>query len=455
MDHSKIEIRGRSLFDCPVTLQKKILAHALNGTVILIISLQIFHWLKMTPFLHWTSFGTVLLISALVYSPKAFLKRSTLGETLFHMKWNDRTQKLSCQALPNPKDLLFTASSSCLILFSLVYSIQAVILSHPIWATPGSLELSAFIPSEDNWVVSPFFYTIGGWPKKFQQSPIFYSIPYEMGPPSKFIGKITTTWNNPDIKLTLEGPKTPRVSPSRDELKKCFEPRMQKPSCLHAKLIVLERHLGEMRSYLDQKCTLTQNFFDATEWNMQWVHVSDSHIEAARQPQGVHIRATRGAFVQDRFVLVNPKGVQQTLILSRPNTEQGVEAYNLVEKVIESSHVFTELESGRAWINSELNRIELNQMDQISDREEVAQHLQKIQMLLISKISVDPGSFDSYFHLAGTSLMLTNKSIRKQDGKNVAALENIRSAYRFAQDLAPDDPRTLQIQNYWLESRKY
>jgi hypothetical protein len=74
-------------------------------------------------------------------------------------------------------------------------------------------------------------------------------------------------------------------------------------------------------------------------------------------------------------------------------------------------------------VNSEIESIRLDRLRgmQENNNELVANQLAEIQILLISRISVEPGSYDSYFHLAGTSLLLAKKSIKTQDGKSVSA----------------------------------
>ena len=259
-----------------------------------------------------------------------------------------------------------------------------------------------------------------------------------------------------DIKLIIEGPKTPEWASAQKVLRDCFAGETVLTSmgnlvstndvayaCVQAKDRSLKRHLDEMRS------TANQN------WQVKWFQVNSPELTLENQTQGIYLSGASKNTIQDRFILINRNGIHQTVILNRPNSPQGDRAFSLVQNSIASLRTFPDLGPGRAWINNELSNVRLDTLSHLSSDELVANQLEEIQVLLISSISVDPGRFESYFHLAGTSLMLAKKSISTQDGKNVPALENIRSAYRFAQDVAPDDPRTPEIQSYWLEARKY
>jgi hypothetical protein len=152
---------------------------------------------------------------------------------------------------------------------------------------------------------------------------------------------------------------------------------------------------------------------------------------------------------------VSSNGTHQAIILNRSKGPQGNAAFALMQNAIQSMRSFNELNSGRAWVNRELEEIRLDDLHLLKDSTRLIARLAEIQSLLISRISVDPGSYDSYFHLAGTSLMLAKNSIKTRDGLSVIALQNLQSAYRYATDIAPKDPRTAHIQDLWIESNKH
>lgn len=89
--------------------------------------------------------------------------------------------------------------------------------------------------------------------------------------------------------------------------------------------------------------------------------------------------------------------------------------------------------------------------------------LSEIQTLLISKITVDPMSYDSYFHLGGTALILARQIAHTPnlaltsmtEDLGVIAKPLIQTALRYAQDVSPGDSRTAELQGYWVEARKY
>lgn len=110
---------------------------------------------------------------------------------------------------------------------------------------------------------------------------------------------------------------------------------------------------------------------------------------------------------------------------------------------------FSELNPGQTWINRELSEIHIDQLESQQNAPAFLPKVAEIQSDLISKISVEPSSLDSYFHLAGTSYLVFTHLGNKIDFIKGTAYQNLSSAYQFAQDLSPADSRTLQIQKMW------
>ena len=155
--------------------------------------------------------------------------------------------------------------------------------------------------------------------------------------------------------------------------------------------------------------------------------------------------------------MITPTGLQQAFILIRPlfSTPEG---FGTLQRSIASMRSFSTLDAPRAWINRELQGIHLNDLGNKHSPEFLSQRLAEIQGMLISRISVLPAGFESYFHLAGTSLFLA-QNLAKSSQHNptpgrAAALHNVQSAFQYAQDIAPADPRTGQIENLGLELKK-
>jgi hypothetical protein len=325
--------------------------------------------------------------------------------------------------------------------FALSIFIVHQMLSHPIWIRASVWKMESFTPSSNykEWLVTPFYYVIGGWPKFFDQKPVFYTIPYEAGPPKQFLGHIIAHWKSPDINLVLEGPKTPHQNKSFEETRDCF--LYAHPwSCITIREDTLSRHVDEIKESIAVQ-----------DWSLRWFQVENQLIPEKDRPQGIYLQAIGISRIQDRFILISRNGAHQSIILSRPMNSDGQKAFSLLQKTIASLRNLGEIESGKAWINEQLKNIRLKKIVTHTD-------LALVQSLLISKISVEPSNFDSYFHLAGTSLLLVRKGHEEKktsinNGMNFA-FQNLKSSYRFAKDVAPSDLRMRQIENLVFEAEK-
>lgn len=103
--------------------------------------------------------------------------------------------------------------------------------AHPYLQHCEQRPLAAVMPqpqSPDHWTRA-FFYSLGTWPRHPFGMPVVHALPYELGPPAQFPGRIIARWDAPEISVTFEGPKTPeglreksgRVL-NRDSVRGCF-----------------------------------------------------------------------------------------------------------------------------------------------------------------------------------------------------------------------------------------
>jgi hypothetical protein len=294
---------------------------------------------------------------------------------------------------------------------------------------------------------------MAAWPKAFKNKPVFYSLPYQKGPPTRFIGTITARWEMPWTKVTFEGPKTPGGSSpgfeAREKLRRCVtEFSIFSMDCLKAREMALSRHVTEMRQ------------LSLRDTSVRWFIVENKALLAQGlgedQTQGIHIRARNRDRIQDRIVIVTPQGTHQTIILDRPSGEPGELAWSVFEKSLRSLRVSDDLGPGLAWANQQLARVRLEDLKSVSDPKLWLARVTEIQTLLLAKISVEPKSFDTYYHLGGTAFMVAKYSAEHQlNEPGAAAKPMIQSAFRYAQDIAPNHKRTAELQGYWLDSQKF
>ena len=334
------------------------------------------------------------------------------------------------------------------------WTVTKIWIDHPMMRTTEDIEIAAFAPSADqvgekgDWLIAPFFYALGAWPKTFAGHPILYSLPYKKGPPTHFIGNIVARWSMPDIRLTIEGPRTPTHGESAAAIRDCLHSRAAELFCLSLRKNSLARHIDEMRA------------LNPTRWELKWFYVNNTGIPPEEVPQGIFLSAANDLRAQERYILINSSGAHQTLILSHSVGQQGDLAKSYLERSLGSLRISNKLETGRIWSDKMLSDIHLKELDTITDQNRLVSRLAEIQALLISKISVEPSNFDAYFHLGGTSLMLarlgaTQSIHQDQDEVSTVAKPMLQNILRYAQDVAPNNPRTAQIENFWRDSKKY
>lgn len=347
---------------------------------------------------------------------------------------------------------------ACLAIFTWGTGRHASLLS------AQSVMLPPFAPdnsakTQAQWTVAPFFYLVGAWPTQYLQKPIFYQLPYEVGPPTRFVGRIIARWQMPEIRLTLEGPKTPVVKPTRDELKNCILNRAW--SCPTLRWEVLNRHLQEMRA------AGVQN------WKLAWFEIQSAPGATEFPPAGILLTGTSDSCVEDRAILVSPSGIQQTLILRRSTATESQPALDLFVQTLRSLRMTESLDLSRTLSALRISEVALPSPKTPLESPELSAQIARAQAVLIARISAAPKDLDAYFHLAGSSLLLLRhaEALRKQltgtqgpKGESVlltlndwtaAAKPVVQNVYKYAQDVDPKNPKTERIRDMWFEAQKY
>jgi len=443
-DSPKVAARGYTAYNRRASTRRRAAARAIDIFAASLLFLCILLLSQIHPFPRWSLLFAYLGTVAGTYLAQRALLGRTLGDLAWSlkpaMKGKSRGTRFNPVLLEPDRmsgSARWTAISLTLALVvSMSLAFRRVVLASPAWMRAELVIAFAENLPPDAWSYTPFFYSLGAWPKQFRNQPVFHTLPYEKGPPTRFVGHIIARWDMPEIRLTIEGPKTPIGAPFANRVLVCMSQILRSDGCVGVRRSMLERHLQEMST------------LDPSRWQLQWLKIENPDLKPEQLTQGLWISASNGSRAQDRFIAVTPAGNQQTFILDRPESPSGDEALKLFKQSIQSLRVFDELGSGRAWIDRQIQEIKLDQAHELAD-------YARIQTLLLSKISVDPKPLEPYYHLGGTAAMLIKKA-RSQPAADwgAAAKQLLLSTWRFAKDVAPRDPKTKQLENLWLDTQK-
>lgn len=329
------------------------------------------------------------------------------------------------------------------------YGVVKGLASHPLYSLAAPWQPKAFAPETDRaseWRVAPFFYAIGAWPRSFEGKPVFHTLPYEKGPPTHFVGHVVARWDLPEIRVTFEGPKTPEHSSpeSLQALRACMSAGTRwNLRCVSIREQFLSKHIAEIRAQVAP-----------TSWSSSWFEVDNPALPALERPRGIYLSARNEDRAQERFLLINPRGSVQAVILDRPLDERGDKASELFRQAIRSQRVSDELNSGRAWVDRELASVKLPELLKRSEDPGFLGELAGVQQWLIAKITVEPKTFDAYFHLAGTSSLLGQLARARKDA-DLSAIAQIlvQSSVRYGQDVRADHPKITLMQAMLSETK--
>lgn len=421
--------------------------------------------------------GILLGILFGLFAIYRYLLRLILGKTLGEMAWGiyrtkfpPRTQNKNSAFSHYPRLTNFQLTRGIVLTFFPVLCCFEYLIhlenSHPILMTAKTKEFSFKDPSllvqnslseteTYKWALLPFFYSVGAWPTLYDSKPVFYTLPYESGPPHRFIGHIVARWKMPETFVTFEGPKTPNPPIPLQEIKNCIvsENALEKFSCLSIRNKTLSRHLLEM---LEDSGKTTKKFEPTWKplWQISWLETD--------QMRGILLQLESEERIQNRMILITRQGQLQTIGFKAPNHVEGKKDEEVFFQALQTLIVNDDQSTGKASIVQSLLGVKHQALERESGSADYANYsiyISKVQSLLMSRISVDPKTFDTFFQLGGTAFQLF-RELKKRGGlsdsdegtANTQAL--LQSAYRYAKDINPSDPKIDQLQNFWAESRR-
>jgi hypothetical protein len=342
---------------------------------------------------------------------------------------------------------------TCCLLVVLVSVFEFRISKTPEWMTGSTLSIEAALPPAD-WRVLAFHYSLAAWPK-----PEGYYMPYEFGPPKRFVGKVEARWGQnagfaglSEEKLVFEGPKTPfpfqNEDVTREQLKQCMI-GSSSFRCAAIRELSLERPLAEMRA------------LGFGKFKLKWFTAVNPVIPEDERAQGILLSGVAGKETpryEDRYILVSKKGMQQALIFSYLNSDSPEK----VRIALGTLRFSDDLNPGRAWVDRELESIQLGSLPPASDPGYLPK-LIEAEGLLVSKISVEPGPIETYFHLAGIQAMLLEYGKKNHRADIVDdAKQMLDQVHHFAMDIASQYPanspaarQSHEIEKLWHESLQF
>lgn len=496
-----MHIRGHNSFNERASLLAKALGGITDVSSILALY-QGLHWsLHLSPLPHalWVV-GYLLAAFLFWFLQIAFLGRS-FGQWIWGLKFSQTAEEtttarglLTCLQLilnafktSSPIHLLqhevltpLSRLRAFVVLIALAgftsFAFNQSVLKHPFFIQAQSVTVAPYAPQMDGleasktWMTLPFYYTLGSWPKTFQGVPVLFSLPYRRnGPPRNFTPEVVVRLQMPNIKLTLEGPKTPeelRDQPSStdqiQQIKECLvNPKKgfwALLSCARLRQNILARHY-------QQTASLSHPRFE-----IKWFEVENLNLPAEERPKGIYLLAQNSQMAQERYILINPQGIHQTLILERTQEPAGVNAQEILQKIVGSLRLSQDLKEGKTLINYQLSQTKLQNLERVSDPLDFVRRIAEVQALLISKISVDPKNHDAYYHLGGTAYLLVKQTLELRthqtqimDARLLGLLDEwasaakplVGNAYLYAKDISPQSPNTSRLETIWMETKKF
>jgi hypothetical protein len=404
----ELEVRGHSRFDRKAGLGSRLLSWVADFFFGICLTEILYVACRLEPVLD-VKLGVLAVFFTLGL---AIPCRKFLGGSLGERIW--RIHGGLTRAREPSYDWIGSFLTFCLIAIS-VAVFETKIATHPYWSEAETIRLQATVPPSD-WRVLAFYYSLAPWPVSIQGRPVFYSAPYEVGPPQRFIGHIESDWIHESVRLRFEGPKTPMDyqsrALSREELKKCFSNSplsylLMNPSCVDIRRKTLERSLEELHDE------------GYAQFETSWFYVDNPALSDDLRTQGVRLRARAlgllKARIQDRYILISPNGIHQTIALSYLENEEGISAERDFKTSLGALQISEDITAGRAWVDHLLESTKLSQLPATTEGPGYLETLAQIQSVLISKLSVDPASFDAYYHLAGSDLLLLKYCAKYSD----------------------------------------
>jgi hypothetical protein len=234
--------------------------------------------------------------------------------------------------------------------------------------------------------ILPYGYTLGPWPQSFAGEPIVTKLTYQKGPPLKFLEKITQVWRPVEIELEIFGPKTIKANMTASDWRNCFASAF---ACHSEKELFVSEIFPDRKQHKRDKVELT------------WVDSLDPLA-----PRGTHLQIDAATYQIDRYTFITEEGATQTFSLQSVKTEEGEQARVLFKKTLSGLKVKEDLQSARAWIQTKIKSVNLDQTRSIRDPKLRLERLIQIQNWIYSLLTVDPTHVEPFFHLAGVTHLL-------------------------------------------------
>ena len=347
----------------------------------------------------------------------------------------------------------FRLSAYLLLIVSLLFSgvmAREILFFHPLFQKAPYLEIAPFDPKSDRsagWLELAFYSAIGSFPVELQNQPIWYELNYGKGPPSHFPPRVTIRFPQGTPRILLDAPRTPSaLRNKRPEIERCLtsEQTVERFTleCLKIRRSLLHLHSNQM----------TRQYRSPRRWEVSWFQVDNGALPFEQRPRGLLLTSQDSHETHYRFVLISEAGQNQSFSLRVAAPSAGPEPspeLEILKKIIGSLALHPDMIKPVAWIDEKNARTNLAAIRGGGSLEKLGQ----AAALLISRATVEPGDPDTYFDLAGISLLILKKSLATATPDNIAALarSQTRSAARFMRDVAADDPRNTRLERMLLE----
>lgn len=315
---------------------------------------------------------------------------------------------------------------------SLILSSALLLLAakkNPAWRTiktefwtnsrPAALSLGESIPLFYNVLPTDVFLKIPN---------LVITVPYEKGPPTRFLGRIRLTYSEAlDGRLDILGPLTFKGAQTREALHYCLSNNLHCPSVREA------WHKQFVTPYFQGFKFSRPIWFEALNPNLPL---------DKEKPMGLYIQARNEGTgqVKKLIYLINAQLATSVFDITCENLVSCDRYLEIAKQLITPSKSIDDLSAARVHINQLLANFSLEQISPGT--------LTRAQLYLVSKISVDPADFWSYFYFAKVSHDLLKAPELSRFATLRALIEKgLDSIWKLAKDVDPKNEKLVLIEN--------